>query len=209
MTDLVKVKSLNLDLARITREARRINNKVLKHFKDAEFNTDNTPCYNVVQEQLSQGTMLSRLYGHYNIFGFPYDGIYQVYKESCNFFKEICPYDQPYYVHAWLNYLKPGQSVPWHYHWKGTTGLDETFISTFYINAEPSTTIHKFLNNSLLETDNKNNTISIYEDIGDMHMVAPWEGIDTRISISMDFVPLKYLQIPKAVLTMNTWMPLI
>jgi hypothetical protein len=40
-------------------------------------------------------------------------------------------------------------------------------------------------------------------------MVAPWQGEDTRVSISMDFVPLKYLQLPKAILNLNTWMPII
>ena len=40
-------------------------------------------------------------------------------------------------------------------------------------------------------------------------MVAPWQGKDTRVSISMDFVPLKYLQLPKAILNLNTWIPVI
>jgi len=205
----VKTKSLDLDLSRLKKECRRINNKVLTHFKDVEFEIDDNPMYEIINDQLINGTTLSRLYGHYNIFTFPYQGIYELYQQVCEYFKEVCTYDQPYYVHGWLNYLQPGQSVPWHYHWKGSTGLDETYISTFYINAEPSTTLHKFPDATLLETTNKNNTITIYEDTGDQHMVAPWQGEDTRVSISMDFVPLKYLQLPKAILNLNTWMPII
>ena len=208
-SDLLKVKPLNLDLIKLKKECRRINNKVLTHFKDAEFEIDNNPMYEIINNQLTKGTMLSRLYGHYNIFTFPYQGIYELYQKSCRYFKDICTYDQPYYVHGWLNYLQPGQSVPWHYHWKGTTGLDQTYISTFYINAEPSTTLHKFPDATILETTNKNNTITIYEDTGDQHMVDPWQGEDIRVSISMDFVPLKYLQLPKAILNLNTWMPVV
>lgn len=207
--DFVKVKSLNLDLSRLTKECRRVNKQVITAFKDVKFDLDDNPMYEIIQGQLTSGNMLSRLYGHYNIFTFPYQGINQLYKETCEMFKQQCAYDQPYYVHAWLNYLQPGESVPWHYHWKGTTGLDQTYISTFYINAEPSKTVHKFPDNSTVTTDNKNNTITIYEDIGDQHMVEPWQGTDTRISISMDFVPLKYLQMPKAVLFLNTWIPVL
>ena len=208
-SNFVKTKSLDLDLSRLKKECRRINNKVLAHFKDATFEIDDNPMYEIINNQLTEGTRLSRLYGHYNIFTFPYQGIYELYQKSCRHFKEICTYDQPYYVHGWLNYLQPGQSVPWHYHWKGTTGLDETYISTFYINAEPSTTLHKFPDATILETTNKNNTITIYEDTGDQHMVDPWQGEDIRVSISMDFVPLKYLQLPKAILNLNTWMPVV
>lgn len=208
-SDFIKAKSLDLDLLRLKKECRRINNKVLKVYKDINFDVSNNPRYEIISEQLTGGTTLSRLYGHYNIFTFPYEGIYELYQQASSYFKEVCTYDQPYYVHGWLNYLQPGQKVPWHYHWKGTTGLDETYISTFYINAEPSTTIHKFPDDSLIETDNKNNTITMYEDLGDQHMVNPWQGFDTRVSISMDFVPMKYLQLPKAILNLNTWLPII
>jgi hypothetical protein len=208
-SNFVETKLLDLDLPRLKKECRRVNNKVLKTFENVEFKVDNNPMYEIINDQLINGTTLSRLYGHYNIFTFPYQGIYELYQQACEYFKEVCTYDQPYYVHGWLNYLQPGQPVPWHYHWKGTTGLDETYISTFYINAEPSTTLHKFADSTILETTNKNNTITIYEDTGDQHMVAPWQGEDTRVSISMDFVPLKYLQLPKAILNLNTWMPVV
>ena len=112
-----KFKDINLDLDLLKRDCRRINTKVIKEFGHNKL-LENTRYNQVLAKQLSQAPQSSKLHDFYNVFSFPYDGIYELYKEVCSFFKEVCIYGEQYYVHAWLNYQYKGESIPWHYHWK-------------------------------------------------------------------------------------------
>jgi len=199
-------KGLELDLTALTREARRINKKVCKELGDIELPTQ-TEVQRTLNNQLKTAPMSSRLHDYYNVFLFPEKTINKLYRNVCAFFKEICPYDDVYYVHAWLNYLEKGDTIPWHSHWGKLSGMPKTYVSSFYINAEPSTTIYKEAGEVTIEAPNKNNNLTLYEDIGDEHMVPPWHGQGTRISISMDIVPLSYIQVSQSPL--NTWIPIV
>ena len=201
----IQIKQVNLDLERIKRDARRINTKVCKQLGHLEVPA-NKDYQATLAEQLDTAPMSSRLHDYYNVFSFPYDGIYELYQEVCAFFKEVNQYDQPYYIHAWLNYLNKGDSVPWHNHWGALSGLKQTYVCSAYINAEPSNTIYKFPNETYT-IKNNNNTITLYEDVGDIHMVEPWTGNEPRITISMDMVPMKYIQ--GSPFLLNTWLPII
>ena len=97
--------------------------------------------------------------------------------------------------------------MPWHNHWGALSGLHQTYVCSAYVNAEPSNTIYKFPDDSTVIMNNKNNTITMYEDVGDMHMVEPWTGNDPRITISMDIVPMKYIQ--GSPFLVNTWIPVV
>lgn len=196
----------NLDLERLKKDARRINTKVIKQYKDIEIPTDKR-YQSILADQLSEAPLSSRLHDHYNVFAFPYDGINQLYKEICTLFKETNKYDQPYYVHAWLNYQHKGEGIPLHQHWGGLSGLPNTYVCSFYVNAEPSKTTYNFPNDEVIINVNKNNTATIYEDVGDIHEVEVWQGDEPRISISMDFVPMKYIQGSPFIL--NTWIPVL
>lgn len=202
----IKVKHTTLDLEQLKRDARRINNKVVKEYANREI-PKGTTYQSVLSDQLQEAPMSSRLHDFYNVFTFPYDGINQLCQEIISFFKEVNPYPDQYYFHAWLNYQSKGQCIPWHYHWKGLSGLDRTFVCSAYINAEPSVTTYKFDNGFVDARPNINNSITLYEDVGDIHMVDVWEQDEPRISISMDFVPMKYIQGTPFIL--NTWMPVI
>lgn len=205
MQNPIKTKQINLDLERLKRDARRINTKVCRQLGHLEVPGD-TAYQSTLKEQLDAAPMSSRLHDYYNVFSFPYSGIQELYVEICKFFKEVCEYDQPYYIHAWLNYLQKGDSVPWHNHWGALSGLRQTYVCSAYINAEPSNTIYKFPEETYTVAC-KNNTITMYEDVGDIHMVEPWTGDEPRITISMDMVPMKYIQGSPFIL--NTWMPIV
>jgi hypothetical protein len=205
MQNPIQVIQLNLDLERLKRDCRRINTKVCKTWGDAEVATDRT-YQATLADQLSAAPKSSRLHDYYNVFTFPYDGINELYREVCTAFNEINTYNEPYYVHAWLNYQSKGESIPWHQHWGALSGLHKTFVCSYYVNAEPSVTTYKFPN-ATYQMPAENNTITIYEDIGDTHMVDAWLSEDPRISISMDFVPMKYIQ--GSPFPLNTWMPVI
>jgi hypothetical protein len=205
MQNPIQIKQVNLDLERLKRDARRINTKICKQLGHLEIPAD-TAYQSTLKDQLDSAPISSRLHDYYNVFSFPYDGIQELYVELCKIFKEVCEYDQPYYVHAWLNYLQKGDSVPWHNHWGALSGLRQTYVCSAYINAEPSNTIYKFPEETYT-VKNQNNTITIYEDIGDIHMVEPWTKDEPRITISMDIVPMKYIQGSPFIL--NTWMPII
>lgn len=195
-----------LDLEQIKKDCRRIDRKVVKEYSELEV-PDKKSYQNTLAEQLDRAPMSSRLHDFYNVFTFPYLGINQLYRKISSVFHTINEYDEQYYVHAWLNYQGKGESIPWHYHWKGLSGLDRTYVATFYVNCEPSVTTYHYPNGEVIERSNTNNTIVIYEDTGDMHMVSEWTEDEPRISISMDFVPAKYVQSTPYLL--NTWMPVI
>ena len=196
----------NLDLERLSSDCRRINTKVLKNF--SEDNIPSNKKYNeVLNESLSLAPQSSRLHDLYNVFLFPYDGIHELYATVSREFKTCNSSTDPYYVHAWLNYQHKGETIPWHYHWHGLSGLEQTYVATFYVNAEPSVTQFEDTAGNRVEQSNKNNTFVIYEDQGNQHMVSEWQEDKPRISISMDFVPMKYIQGMPYVL--NTWIPVL
>lgn len=202
----IKIKKIDLDLELLTRECKRINNKIIKTFKQEDIPV-NKKYQAILSEQLMNAPQSSKLHDHYNIFSFPYEGINSVYREVCVFFKQVCQYDQPYYIHAWLNYGEKNSFIPWHNHWGALSGLKETYVCTYYINAEPSTTEYKFPNGYNHVMHNKNNVISLYEDVGDTHQANPWLEDQPRITISMDMVPMKYIRLTPFL--MNTWIPIL
>ena len=197
----------HLDLVRLASDCRRIQNKVSKTYTDDDIPTNRL--YNeVLNSDLEYAPATSRFHDLYNVFLFPYDGMHELYEKVCLAFWDVNDdYEEPYYLHAWLNYQQKGETIPWHYHWKGLSGLDKTFVGTFYVNAEPSITTHEFTNGKVLERVNENNTIVLYEDKGDRHMVNAWDESIPRISISFDIVPMKYIQGMPYIL--NTWMPIL
>ena len=202
----IKTFNLDLDLDLLKRDCRRINNKVVKEY--GELDAPKTKVYQeVLAGQLEDAPMTSKLHDYYNVFSFPYDGISELYKKVIDTFKPICQYDDQYYVHAWLNYQQKGEAIPWHYHWGKLSGLNKTYVATIYINAEPSVTTYKFPEDKIYINNNVNNTMTIYEDMGDIHMVDAWTEDAPRISISMDFVPMKYIQGSQFLL--NTWIPVL
>ena len=203
------LKEFNLDLAALRKDARRINNKVLKLFaKEAESGNFfyKEKYYKVIGEQLANAPLSSKLHDYYNVFHFPYAEIYKLYQQVSQAFNSVKQYDQVYYLHAWLNYQQQGDTIPAHYHWKGLFDLDETYYATYYINAEPSTTNFKFPSGEVVVKHNKNNTLLISEDIGDIHWVDPWTLEEPRITITMNIVPQKYLQTSPF---SNTWIPIV
>ena len=200
----------NLDLIRVKKDCRRSANKIIKTYSgivDAEGYLNKKSYQSELSTQLDKAPVTSKLHDHYNLFTFPYQGIVDVYKSVIDAFNDVNVYDEQYCVHAWLNYQHKGESIPWHNHWKGLSGLDRTFVATCYINAESSVTTYKYPDGVLYDHKCKNNTISIFEDIGDIHQVSEWTEDEPRITISMDFVPMRYVQGTPYV--SNTWIPII
>jgi hypothetical protein len=199
----------NLNLDALKKDARRINNKVLKLYSK-EIENDNffykKKYYDVLSEQIADAPISSKLHDYYNVFHFPYAEIYNLYKEVVTTFKAQCKYNQPYYLHAWLNYQHKGETIPAHYHWNGLFHLTETYYASYYVNAVGSSTHFKFPDGSIVSHKNKNNTFLLSEDIGDLHWVDPWPLDEPRITISMNIVPQKYVVTSPF---SNTWLPII
>ena len=158
------LKEFNLNLDALKKDARRINNKVLKLYaKEVESGNFfyKEKYYKVLSEQLANAPLSSKLHDYYNVFHFPYTEIYNLYQQICQTFNEIKKYDQIYYLHAWLNYQQQGDTIPAHYHWRGLFDLDETYYATYYVNAEPSVTNFKFPNGEVITKDNFRNFIGL------------------------------------------------
>lgn len=202
----MKIIEFDLDLKQLTKDCRRINNKVTKAYGKQE--VPHAKKYeHALSKQLEQAPTSSRLHDFYNVFTFPYISINELYQKVCSEFNKINTYDNIYYVHAWLNYQQKGESIPWHNHWKALSDLDETYVASYYINTEPSVTRYKWADGKIFDHHAENNTFSIYEDEGDTHMVNEWQQDEPRIGVSMDFVPMHYIQSTPYVL--NTWIPVL
>jgi hypothetical protein len=202
----MKIIEFDLDLKQLTKDCRRINNKVTKAYGEQEV-PQAKKYEHALSKQLEQAPTSSRLHDFYNVFTFPYVSINELYRKVCSEFNKINTYDNKYYVHAWLNYQQKGESIPWHNHWKALSDLDETYVASYYINTEPSVTRYKWADGKIFDHHAENNTFSIYEDEGDTHMVNEWQQDEPRIGVSMDFVPMHYIQSTPYVL--NTWMPVL
>jgi hypothetical protein len=203
------VHQFDLNLDALKKDARRINNKVLKLYSKEITNGNffyKEKYYKVLSEQLVDAPLTSKLHDYYNVFHFPYTEVYRLYQQVSDAFKKTCRHNQPYYLHAWLNYQQQGDPIPAHYHWKGLFDLDETYYATYYINAEPSSTYFKFTDGAVITKENINNTLCISEDIGDLHWVEPWSREEPRITITMNIIPQKYLQTSPF---SNTWIPIV
>lgn len=202
----MKIIEFDLDLKQLTKDCRRINNKVTKAYGKQEV-PQAKKYEHALSKQLEQAPTSSRLHDFYNVFTFPYVSINELYQKVCSEFNKINTYDNKYYVHAWLNYQQKGESIPWHNHWKALSDLDETYVASYYINTEPSVTRYKWADGKIFDHHAENNTFSIYEDEGDTHMVNEWQQDEPRIGVSMDFVPMHYIQSTPYVL--NTWIPVL
>jgi len=196
----------SLDLSAVIKDCNRVSKKIEK-LSDLVGNAKRKQYDQVLQEQLNTAPITSRLHDYYNLFTFPYAGIVSVCQSSINAFKELNKYDEQYCVHAWLNYQHKGETIPAHYHWKGLSGLDKTYVATAYIRAEGSCVTYVHPDGSADIDDCVDNTFVIYEDDGNIHNVSVWNKDEPRITISMDFVPMKY--IPSTAYEMNTWMPVL
>lgn len=206
----IKLYNFDLDLESIKKDARRINTKVTREYKHIEENnlySKDTSYNSTLTEQLSNAPLSSKLHDYYNVFTYPYSTIPPILATIVGVFKEQCRYPHQYCVHGWLNYQSKGESIPWHHHWQNLSGLEGCYIGTYYVNAESSITTYKFDNGYTESRQNINNTFTLYEDVGDIHMVDTWQHDEPRISISMDFVPIQYIQGMKYI--PNTWMPVI
>jgi hypothetical protein len=207
--DHIKIFDLNLDLSQIKKDCGRSYQQIIKEYGHIEEN-DSYPRNTVSQikelEQLAQAPVSTKLNDFYNLFSFYYKGIYDVYQESVRIFKEVREYQHLYYLSAWVNYQTQGQSIPWHNHWYNLSrNLNNVYIATCYIDAEPSVTTYEFDNGYVERQTIKNNTFTIYEDVGDRHSTDVWQQDYPRISISMEFVPIQHLW--RAEFPLNTWIP--
>ena len=200
---------LDIDLEALTKDCRRINNKLIKHYSkeiEQEQFFYKEKYYTVLGQQIANAPLSSKLHDHYNVFHFPYREVYILYQKVCRTFNEIKQYDDVYYLHAWLNYQQQGEPIPAHHHWKGLFGLDRTYYATYCVSAEPSVTHFKFPDGTVINKDNQNNTICYSLDVGDLHWVDPWQGDTPRITISMNIIPQDYLLTSPF---SNTWIPII
>lgn len=209
MQDTQIIKNLCLDLEALKKDARRVNNKIIKLYAE-QIGQENffykEKYYKILGPQLANAPLTSKLHDYYNVFHFPYKELYELYRKICIVFNEHKEHNQIYYLHAWLNYQYQGEPIPAHAHWKGLFDLDECYYASFYIDAEPSTTFFKFPDGTVIEKANKNNTLCLSKDLGDAHWVDPWQGSTPRITISMNIIPQKYLQTSPF---SNTWIPII
>lgn len=161
-----------------------------------------------------QGALVSKLFGKYNVFMYPFAGFHELFTEIKNTFDHLRdePSDQKYYIQAWLNVYKKDDFINWHDHWGRNPDGHPTTPSGWHgfycVDCEPSKTTYRLLDRDNLEVDiaSKNNQLVISKSDRDKHRTWPWEHSDrARITIAFDIVPRQYVN---PLEPLNHWIPI-
>jgi len=88
----MKIIEFDLDLKQLTKDCRRINNKVTKAYGEQEV-PQAKKYEHALSKQLEQAPTSSRLHDFYNVFTFPYVSINELYQKVCSEFNKINTYD--------------------------------------------------------------------------------------------------------------------
>lgn len=155
---------------------------------------------------------LATIFGidYYNIFHFPNEGIYNLFKSLKELTKEACEYynidfeKEKYLIHGWFNLdekthlfntegtggVNPIKN-PNHFHDHSNGHGIPWFHGYYCVNAEPSSTFYKIDNDDskIFENINKNNR-AIISETGHPHGRDDWFDNKPRITIAYDITPL-------------------
>lgn len=137
----------------------------------------------------------------YNIFNFYNEEIFDLKKGVLELTKENCSYygidfdEQKYMIHGWFNYYPvktdigvSKENLRYHDHFPNPM----TFHGYYCVNAEPSITYYKDVDNKIFDQINKNNTLIVAKN-GFPHSPGEWNQDTHRITIAYNILPLSVL----------------
>lgn len=162
---------------------------------------------------VSSGSFSTVKWREYNVFQFHISEVFNVYKAVSSMTKEACEYydinfeEQQFMVQGWFNINeKQTGKLGWHNH--GKAGVFAPLFHGYYcVNAEPSITYYKIVNDiKVFENVNKNNR-AILSEMGHPHSQGDWSWEGKRITLAYDVCPLKSLASTPDV--EQHWIPLI
>lgn len=147
-----------------------INRMVTSDFKPSEFQ-----CHSRV----------ANLFPHYNIATYDIENIQTLKEEIIRVFKEkFNPEQGTYYIHLWVNILRYGETIGWHYH--RIIG-DKSWHGVYYVHATGSETLYG--DNFQVEKaiNSENGYLAITETTQYMDAVEAWQHKDKhRVTIGYD-----------------------
>lgn len=192
MNNYIKTKSLDLNLYELRASCEIMRDIIIENFKPV---TDKC-------EFTGQDTVITGLFGKYNMLMYPLSQVWDLYEEIKIFFREIHPHKDPYFIQCWLNYYNYGDFIDWHGHWDPHFN---SYHGYFCVDTEPSKTTYKLPNdNSPLDVISKDNLLVLSGSNGDVHRTWPWtDKHRPRITIAFDIVPAIY-----CTHGINHWVPI-
>jgi hypothetical protein len=199
--DQIYIKKLNL------------NTEILKNSCDRVFTNMSQIDKSFFDCEFSSASSTAKLWKHYNLFTFPYEGLCELYEEiRKNFYENrLEKNNKKYYIQSWINYYLKGDYIDWHSH---SNTHDRQFMSGYYcVYGEPSYTTFKTESNIEYHIVNKNDHM-IFTKMGGqytklMHRTWPWDKDYPRISIAFEIVERE--RIPEFFAKeemFNHWMPI-
>ena len=144
----------------------------------------------------------------YNIFTFVYPQIHNLFKTIQNNFY-LCEKDYysknlkcNYFLQGWLNVYKKDQFLDWHSH---HYNIARGWHGFFCVDAELSSTLYKFENNSIIEVPSTNNKLVLGLCANNYHKTNPWHNVyKNRVTIAFDIIP----EIGLKQFSPNHWIPI-
>jgi hypothetical protein len=131
----------------------------------------------------------TQMFGQYNVFTFPFDGFYELYKEIQKTFRGLSKSIEPHYIQCWLNYTTKGQFLDWHKH----HNIEERAWHGFYcVSVDDSKTTYR-IDGQETDVTSQNNLLVITESGRDEHRTYPWDKDTPRITIAFDIVPRQHI----------------
>lgn len=175
------------------------------------------------------GNLSTKLFWKYNTFLFSSQELHQLFKEISDFWRQLRPNDQPYYLQSWVNVYDDSKNIGWHHHYEAGSG---SWHGYFCVDVDRSKTSYALYSDNFKESiDNKKDYMYNNEELvehieeyelanvcgrdnflfmspsGPVHRSNPWAVQDRpRITVAFDIVPGQIIDNANYE---NHWIPLI
>ena len=156
----------------------------------------NTYSYRSSQEEyeyhnnLFGKSLTSVLWEEYNVFNFKQPLLSNLFKKIKTLFIKTYNPTTTYFISSWINIHTKNENLKWHSHWQSGT-----FHGYFALDAEPSTTSYKFIDEEEIYVHtNKNGLLLMNRSEGNRHCVSKWNEDFDRITIAFDIVPYEIIR---------------
>ena len=189
--DYLYTKQLNLNLVDIRKSVEILYGIIMQNFGHLE---------GAHRDKHLQTT--SR-YNYYNCFMYPTPGIYEIYKEVQNLYRDVEKNKEPAFIQCWLNIFWKGDFIDWHGHSNPGLGI---WHGLYCVNTEDSHTSYRIKDLGLeFDVPSQDNLLVLGKSEGDEHRSSEWQKESPRITIAFDIVPARNISPFNEV---NHWVPI-
>jgi hypothetical protein len=132
--DYIITTSLTLDLVELRTSCYKMKDVIDKNFKESILKV------NYVEDEGQLAPLTTKVFEHYNLLMYGFDGFHSLYFEIQKLFRQINHSNENYYIQCWLNIYEKGSFVDWHDHYPANC---DSWHGFFCVDCEPSITTYQ------------------------------------------------------------------